>query len=205
MNTHDTRQAMAEIDKAVAVLEGNIATLTAERERALLDGDAGLVRKIENGFDLSEGIPAGVTPGLPGLLRAQTDLSALRERRRLLAAQLPSEAEQQAVVANAKAQAEDIATRTAALDGKMPALHAAAQTLAQVALEVADEQLRVWRDAAALDALCRESGILKPPTPDLTILRLPGARALAVVLAHFTGGRPAPVDAGVRRELEAIV
>ena len=205
MNPHDTRQAMAEIDKTVAVLEGSIATLTTERERALLDGDASLVTKIEHGFDLSEGIPAGVTPGLPGLLRAQTELSALHERRRLLAAQLPSEAEQQAAVANAKALAEDIAKRTAALDGKMPALQAAAQTLAQLALEVADEQLRVWRDTAALDALCREADIEKPATPDLKALRLPGARALAVLLAYFTGGRPAPVDPGIRRELEATV
>jgi hypothetical protein len=208
------KQEVDAIDARIRVLEPWVATLAAARKRYLLDGYADFARGIEQGFSREEAFPNDpalqpLAEGRPGLLRAEDELTKLRERRQLLSELLPSEEE----IARARAQARKTADRTATeitkraarLEAQTDRLRTAVKELTQLArlaLDVAEESYWVWRANLDLDRACAEADIARPVTPRPENPQLPHGAALGRFLAtHFAGREHYAVDPALARAL----
>ncbi len=213
MTPRELNTQIATLDKRLAELEPWVQTLSAARERRMFQNTPAArwtTSVIEEGVG-----PGGACPndpelepfsrGLPGLRKAQDEISRLREVRSGLQAHLPSPEGTAANQQEAAARAAEITERARRFDEQAVALRQAVAAIADLALDVALEAREIWKANQTLDGFCTEADIPRPASQRRQAPRIPGASAIGVLLnGHFTGERPEAVDSILVRAIRAV-
>ena len=169
------------------------------RQRYVLSNQRDVVRIVENGLQHGEGRPAcaDLEPfdqGWPGLREAHDEIAHLRERRELLAKELPSRAETASTVTQAEAKADDIRARAKDLPACARRIETLLNEAARLALPFLEDLSDVWQDNAALDKLAFDHDITRPKTPRPETPSFEMANPLSALLRYFHGQEPNGVD-----------
>lgn len=211
MTPRQVREAIGMIDGQLGRLIPWHASLEQTRQRYLLeagDGSSNVLALLEDGMRQGGGRPpdpalAGFDVGLPGLRVLRSEIAMLRERRQLLDSQLPSKAATAAARREATAQAAQVETLAHDLDARTTGVLAQLSAAAQDALALTEDTRRMWEANVRLDRFCADEAIDRPDTPHRDAPRVEAATALASLLfAHFSGGKPYPVDESIFRLLQ---
>lgn len=210
MTPRHIREELEKIDRALAKLQPWEQTLATARQRYLLstDDDARwALTVIDDGphgsFRPSDPDFAGFDEGLPGLKETRRLIALLRERRPLLVHQFPSADETAESIHAVEHLAQDIRARAERVATLTEHVRTALNEAAPLVLDLADEARKLWENNLSLDKLAADADVPRPETPRPDAPKLPIAAPLSLLLhGHFVDdGKPASVDASLRREI----
>lgn len=214
MTPRQLREQIEKIDAQLKELESWERKLTTTRRRWMIndsDDARSVVTIIDEGVARGQGRPAALDlpqlgAGWPGLQATRNTIAELKDRRAVLVEELPAKSETQRKTKEAEARAAGIRARAEDLAARTASAEAALNEATHLAVAVAGDTWRLWAENAALDKLTADADITRPDTPRLDAPAIAVAMPLGVVLtAHFTGGRPAPVDENLQRAVAAAV
>jgi hypothetical protein len=208
MTPRQTREEIEAIDQDLAELEPWEKKLVEMRKHYVLSNCRDVVTFIENGLQSGQGRPAltDLEPfdqGWPGLREARDEIAHLRERRELLATELPSSADDARSVALADAIAKEIRERAKGLIDRSRNLDALLNEAARLALPLLEEIQRVWDNNKALDKLAFDQDIARPSTPRPATPSLDVALPLSMLLRYLRGQEPNGVDPEVAAQIRS--
>ncbi len=208
MKPRQIREEIEAIDQDLAELQPWEKKLVEMRKQYVLSNRRDVVEIIENGLRGGQGRPAcaDLDPfdhGWPGLREAHDEIAHLRERRELLAKELPSKVETARSVTQAETTADDIRARAKDLPARARRIETLLNEAARLTLPFLEDLSRVWADNAALDKLAFDHDIPRPTTPRPETPSLDVAVPLSVLLRYLRGQDPNGVDPEVAAQIRS--